>query len=443
MPVVEAQQWVWTTRSRIADAMSWLQAMQWSVEMLVPGLSTESTMPLARVMARLSEYRPGIEYLARASGVKERTVCNQLRAWREAGLIAYVLKGGRRGKLRWASRWALVIPPMYDRALGIVTEGRGPGRRMVRVVGRAGRRTIARLARLTARKRPTRTGRRSSRVGPARKRCRGGVRGYQELSTAGLIGFPPEELGHGTAAGSITKETDKKPRQGGPGKRNSYQLRWALARDLVHRVPWLARVDVARVSWVAREVADAGWSADLVVAWLDQAGGDVPAHVHRPSGLLKYRLAAAARAWTTPERRARALEQWRDSRTAAAARHREWDQAADAPPSGPSAEAAALIARALTPADVTHVDDQEHADDLPLREDGLPDPAAMTRDQLARIRHEISHDRNDLEMSAIPTLIAFTEDPDYVRALYGDDLVDRAQHWATSTTMKLTGTGTR
>ncbi|MYV97241.1 hypothetical protein GT354_02890, partial [Streptomyces sp. SID3343] len=35
-----------------------------------------------------------------------------------------------------------------------------------------------------------------------------------------------------------------------------------------------------------------------------------------------------------------------------------------------------------------------------------------------------SHDRNDLGMSAIPTLVAFTEDPDYVRALYGDDLVD-------------------
>ncbi|MFI6985171.1 hypothetical protein ACIBSV_42225 [Embleya sp. NPDC050154] len=105
-----------------------------------------------------------------------------------------------------------------------------------------------------------------------------------------------------------------------------------------------------------------------------------------------------------------------------------------------------MISQALAPADVAHVDDQgrEERDEFPLREDGLPDPAAMTTAQRDRLRHDVTHDPDDPKLEAILTMAAFTrEDPGYVRALYGHDLVDLAQRLATSTTMKLTGAGAR
>ncbi|MFB7378209.1 hypothetical protein ACFC6U_29000 [Kitasatospora purpeofusca] len=87
-------------------------------------------------------------------------------------------------------------------------------------------------------------------------------------------------------------------------------------------MPWLRRALVPRVAWMVKEVADAGWTWEEVAAWLTST--EAPEHgVHRPTGLLGHRLrgATAVPGWTTPADRARAVERWRDSRSAARARH--------------------------------------------------------------------------------------------------------------------------
>ncbi|MGX5185755.1 hypothetical protein ACWKT5_23760 [Streptomyces avermitilis] len=72
-----------------------------------------------------------------------------------------------------------------------------------------------------------------------------------------------------------------------------------------------------------RDVADAGWSCDEVLAWLHIRGA--ADHVRRPSGLLATLLATALEALDTEPKRRAAVEQWRDSRRAARERHVEWE----------------------------------------------------------------------------------------------------------------------
>ncbi|MET7304515.1 hypothetical protein [Embleya sp. NPDC005575] len=176
---------------------------------------------------------------------------------------------------------------------------------------------------------------------------------------------------------------------------------------------------------MTRDLADAGWTCDEVQAWIHLTRGDVPARIKRPSGLLARRTASAHRIWTTPEQRAEMMELWRDSRAATAARHHDWTPEADTAQAGPPPAAAALMAQAVAPAG-THNDDQDQGEDLPLHPDGLPDPAAMTPAQLARVLAESEY-----------------AGPAYARALYGHDLVDRAYRLAPSPTLRLTGTGAR
>ncbi|MGW2421377.1 hypothetical protein ACWC0C_19385 [Streptomyces sp. NPDC001709] len=78
-----------------------------------------------------------------------------------------------------------------------------------------------------------------------------------------------------------------------------------------------------RIAWVIRDVADAGWSCDEVLAWLHIRGA--AEHVRRPSGLLATLLATALEALDTEAKRKTAVEQWRDSRRAARERHVEWE----------------------------------------------------------------------------------------------------------------------
>lgn len=74
---------------------------------------------------------------------------------------------------------------------------------------------------------------------------------------------------------------------------------------------------------VVRQVADAGWTADEVIAWLDLE--DAPARVLHPSGLLARRLDGALRLWPTAEERARVVAVYREPRRAEQARHIEWE----------------------------------------------------------------------------------------------------------------------
>ncbi|MFE5549229.1 hypothetical protein ACFQ71_36155 [Streptomyces sp. NPDC056534] len=76
----------------------------------------------------------------------------------------------------------------------------------------------------------------------------------------------------------------------------------------------MGRAAVPRIAWILKEVADAGWTADEVIAFLDC--GDAPGTVHRPSGFLAGQLKTATAQWQHAEGRARAVQAYRDSRRA-------------------------------------------------------------------------------------------------------------------------------
>jgi hypothetical protein len=104
---------------------------------------------------------------------------------------------------------------------------------------------------------------------------------------------------------------------------NRVGRRYQLAAELVRQVPWLQRAAVPRIAWVIKDLADAGWTADEVLGWLDST--PAPDRIRRPSAFLAARVKAAHLVIATPEQRSQLAESRRDSRRAAAARHAEWD----------------------------------------------------------------------------------------------------------------------
>ncbi|MET9777663.1 hypothetical protein ABZ023_25960 [Streptomyces sp. NPDC006367] len=80
-----------------------------------------------------------------------------------------------------------------------------------------------------------------------------------------------------------------------------------------------------------RDLSDAGWSCEEVLAWLHIRGA--ADHVRRPSGLLATLLTTALDVLDTETKRQAAVEQWRDSRRAARERHVEWEAPWRAPSS--------------------------------------------------------------------------------------------------------------
>ncbi|WP_344384682.1 hypothetical protein [Streptomyces thermolineatus] len=78
-----------------------------------------------------------------------------------------------------------------------------------------------------------------------------------------------------------------------------------------------------RIAWILKEVSDASWTSDQVIAFL--ACDDAPGIVYRPSGFLAGRLASAVALWPTEEGWERAVQTYRDSRRAEKARHQEWE----------------------------------------------------------------------------------------------------------------------
>jgi hypothetical protein len=113
------------------------------------------------------------------------------------------------------------------------------------------------------------------------------------------------------------------------GRGNHVRRRFRLASELVEQVPWLHRAAVPRVAWVIRRVADAGWTAAEVIAWLHLL--ESPARVHRPSGLLARRLRGAEEVWPTAAGRAAAVEADRDSPRSARERRAEFASTCAAP----------------------------------------------------------------------------------------------------------------
>jgi len=322
--VAAADQWMATTTGRIAtDAFSWRQAVHWVTESGLykprrkhgPGWGP-TTVAIAHEISALKECRPGIDYLARKLNVSERTVQYHLGMLREAGLLVYRVKGTRiSGAPNQASVFERVIPVEFDEALGIRTIGEGVQRRPVGIAEES-RTLIGKLAKKATRK-VRRTRRKRTRSSEAL--CTPMQGGTSGSSSTGITSLPPEtdKLASGEADCPTPKTSKRRPR-----KLNKIGRRYQLAKELITLVPWLGRASVARIAWIVRDVADAGWTVDEVRAAVDVL--EAVDTVHRPSGYLAHKLEGVHDLWNTPARRRQLLEDWRDTRRSTAARHDEY-----------------------------------------------------------------------------------------------------------------------
>ncbi|MFE7514772.1 transcriptional regulator [Streptomyces sp. NPDC057540] len=346
--VPEASQWLSTSTGRVAlDGYSWMQAVHWVAGSGLykprryrshgPRSFGPTTVRVAQLLAELFPCRPGIEYLVRRTGLSERSVEYHLAMLREAGLLAYVVRGTRvRGEAARASEFARMVPLEFDVALGIRTAGEGTGRRMTGIA-EAGRELMAKLAKKAGRKvrRPraktsakalVKVSVEGSAEGSAEAvsaavsaggRCTPMEGGSTGTSSAASTSLPPESK---LASGMSDCPTPKKSKaKAGGRKLNRVGRRYQLARELTQELDWLRGCSVPRIAWVARQVADAGWSVTEVKGWLHLRGET--GRVHRGSGLLAVLLAGAEKVLDTPAKRADAVEQWRGAQEAAR-RHR-------------------------------------------------------------------------------------------------------------------------
>nr|WP_024126124.1 helix-turn-helix domain-containing protein [Streptomyces sp. FR1]AHE38742.1 Hypothetical protein pFRL2_67 [Streptomyces sp. FR1] len=342
--VPEASQWLSTSTGRIApEGYSWMQAVHWVAGSGLyaprrhrshgPRSFGPTTVRVAQELAQLSPCRPGIGYLVRRTGLSERSVEYHLGMLREAGLLAYIVRGTRvSGESAQASEFARMIPVEFDVALGIRTTLRDETApaytRAMTGIAEAGRELMAKLAKKAARKVRKPRSKTSSKA-PAKGAPKGADQGYvtavadeprctpmqvgtSGLSTAGTTSLPPESK---LASGVSKSPTPKKSKTGGRRKLNTVGRRFQLARELTQELDWLRGCSVPRIAWVARNVADAGWTVTDVRAWLHFRGE--AAHVRRGSGLLAVLLAGAENILNTPAKRADAIEQWRGALEAA------------------------------------------------------------------------------------------------------------------------------
>ncbi|MEV0449821.1 helix-turn-helix domain-containing protein [Streptomyces sp. NPDC050600] len=364
--VPEASQWLSSSAGRrVLDGYSWMQAVHWVAGsgLYQPrrhrssGLRTfnATTVYIAQLLAELTPCYPGVEYLMRRSGLSERAVEYHLAALRETGLLAYISRGTRvRGERAHASEFARMIPPEFDRALGVRTvlrdETAPAYTRAAMGIGEAGRKLMAKLGGKAKRK-PRRPRRRpgpktvSTTAKSASKGFAGGVRegagaaaetavsggsrctpmesGSSAASSAAGTYPPPEKkLASGQSESSSRRKSKAKAigrASKGSRKLNVTGRRFQLARGLTRELEWLRGCAEERIAWVARGVADAGWTVTDVQGWLHLRGG--ARRVRRGSGLLAVLLDGAEKVLDTPQKRAAAVEQWRGAQEAAR-RHR-------------------------------------------------------------------------------------------------------------------------
>ncbi|WP_329126217.1 helix-turn-helix domain-containing protein [Streptomyces sp. NBC_01353] len=423
VPAVD--QWISTTTGRIApDPYSWMQAVHWVGG---SGLYTPSrqhgpnwgptTVVIAQEMSALAECRPGVDYLARKLCVSERTVQYHLDMLREAGLLVYRSKGTRAaGRVRLASVYERVIPAQFDEALGIRTVLRdedGPAYARVPVgIAEQGRALIGKLAKKAARKVRRKRSRTPRAAGLD---CTPMQVGTSTVPTAGALSLPSEgKLASGKKVSPTPKQQKPKAR-----KLNKVGRRHQLARELITAVPWLRQAAVARIAWVVRHVADAGWSVLEVRAFLALA--ETP-EVRRPSALLAHRLKGAHQLWTTNAQRTAAVEAWhhaeeqaRKARIAAVRTAREETRETLLPKS-------AVVQRALTAAS-NAVHDWLSADGEATVH-GVEDGIALEdlpRDEVLKHRRDAERD-----LSLIRAALDCGMSERDARRLYTNRLVDQA-----------------
>ncbi|MGI5451490.1 transcriptional regulator [Streptomyces sp. CA-243310] len=449
--VAEASQWLTASTGRIAlDGYSWMQAVHWVAGSGLyeprrhrshgPRAFGPTTVRVAQELAELFPCRPGIEYLVRRTGLSERSVEYHLGMLRESGLLAYIVRGTRvRGEAALASEFARMIPVEFDVALGIRTAGEGAGRRMTGIAA-AGRELIAALSKKAARKVRKRRAKTSpktsaSSTGGARKagvtavsdeaRCTPMVGSSRSVLSAGTTSFPSENR---LASGQSDFPTPKKVNCG-RRKLNSVGRRFQLAGELIRQVPWMGRAAVPRIAWILKEVADTGWTADEVIAFLDL--GDAPERVHRPSGFLAGRLATAVAQWPNAEGRARAVQAYRDSRRAGNARHQEWEGRWQAPI---SESVRRLVAESIPRQQQPANDAQGEV--LPAQT-GIDDlDQEQQRELRVMARGEFARGETTLVMGAVDTFGRAAAE-----RLYGADLVQRALRFTSGSRSSLMALG--
>lgn len=334
--VPEAAQWLSTSAGRLAaDGYSWMQAVHWVAgsglydprrhQPTGPRRFDATTVRVAQELAAFAQQcRPGIEFLMARCGLSRRSVSYHLRMLRETGLLARIAMGTRvAGGKGLASEYVLMVPPEFDAALGVRTVQRhetAPDyvRAVAGISSEAGRELMAKLAKKASRKIRKPAKRSPEAPGPvpaagagdpgtsakadsSTGRCTPLEGRTSAFPTAGITHQPSED---DLASGQHTSHHPKKTKRG-PRKRNRVGQRFALAGELMRRVPWLRAAARDRIAWVVGDVADAGWTADDVLACLDLRQ-EPPGGVKRASGFLAARLRGMATmpGWTTPQQRA-------------------------------------------------------------------------------------------------------------------------------------------
>ncbi|MGA4867253.1 transcriptional regulator [Streptomyces lavendulocolor] len=463
--VPEASQWLSTSNGRIAlDGYSWMQAVHWVTESGLykprrhrshgPRSFGPTTVRVAQELAQLFPCRPGIDYLVRRTGLSERSVEYHLGMLREAGLLAWIVKGTRvSGGPAQASEFARMVPPEFDAALGIRTVQRDEAApahtRAVSGIEQAGRELMARLAKKAARKVRKPRSKRSPKA-RAKTSLRGARRGAEQrvvtaasdearctpmqvgtstVSSAGVTSHPPESK---LASGGATSPTPKKKAKAS-GRRtlDAAGRRFQLARELTQELDWLRGCSVPRIAWVARGVADAGWTTTDVRGWLHLRGE--AARVRRGSGLLAVLLAGAETVLDTPKKRADAVEEWQAAQEARR-RHRieqvradrEKDDGAWASP------ADAHVRREIETA-FAHVNHAAHSHvevppvqsiDPPARPGA--DPVEISEAELTAMRdHALAQLRSGV--TDLIDDVSHALGPVQAERLFGEDLVHRAE----------------
>ncbi|MEZ7005632.1 winged helix-turn-helix domain-containing protein [Streptomyces sp. AD55] len=340
-----------------------------------------TTLAVAQEIAALKECRPGIDYLARKLKVSVRTIKYHLGMLRETGLLVYRSKGTRvSGVGGRASIYERTIPHAFDTEMGIRTIGEGATRRVVGAAQET-RAALGKLAKKAARKAP-RPRRRTPVSG--QRRCTLMQGGTSSTSSTALTHNPSESKLASGQSKSPTPESSKR----GPRTLNKVGRRYQLARQLITQVPWLRNASTARIAWIIRHVADAGWTVTEVQAAAEQFVSD--REPHRPSAVLAFRLASCHLLYTTPARRKALVEDWRDSRRAEQTRHAE--TAFDDMGTGPRTvaarramdEAFAAIRDRLAPqmpevelAPLGSIDDLTRQEVLDLRHEAAKNPAMV------------------------------------------------------------------
>ncbi|MFJ9810737.1 transcriptional regulator [Streptomyces sp. NPDC101158] len=457
--VPEALQWLSMSSGRIAgEGYSWMQAVHWVAGSGLyqprryrshgPRSFGPTTVRVAQELAALLPCRPGIEYLVRRTGLSERSVEYHLAMLREAGLLAYVVKGTRvRGGSALASEFARVIPPEFDAALGIRTVQRDEGApaytRAVSGLAEAGRELMAKLGRKAARKvRKPRS--RKALTGSPRGARKGAVRGVgavvsdevcctpmqvgsSTISSAGGTSFPPESKLASGEAKSPSPTVKSSGKAGARRKLNAVGRRFQLARELTQELDWLRGCSVARIAWVARGVADAGWSVADVRGWLHLRGE--ASRVRRGSGLLAVLLAGAEMVLDTPAKRSAAVEEWRGAQEAAR-RHRirqvrarveryegDWD--------APTSRA---VQRQVSEAFAAAFSPRAQASASVAESEALPEVAGVEDLNAAEVAQARAEARQRLLVgdTSLVTVAVDALGRDSAEQLYGADLVRRA-----------------